>query len=229
MLLQAIPEDRDGRWRLAIEFGEHWIRPLSEADRVASARLDATEARLGLRLPAALRSWYETLGCPRNIWSAQDTLLPPEKLRMEGDLLVFYVENQGVWSIGYRSSHLGDDDPPVAIDEEGLGEGIRTLCPSASLLALQMLAYAVKFARPVEEHLVGYWTEATLRAIERRYARTALPSLNLFRQETIHYEGPDALIEVSGGDGYLYPSFRSDEARRAFERAVANTGFEWQM
>jgi hypothetical protein len=68
-----------------------------------------------------------------------------------------------------------------------------------------------------------------LRAIGQHYPRTALPPLHLFGQETIHYEGPDALIEVSGGDGHLYPSFRSDVARSRFEQVVACTGFEWGM
>ena len=91
------------------------------------------------------------------------------------------------------------------------------------------LAYVVKFARPVKEHLFGLWTDATLRAIGEHYSRSALPPLHLFGQETVHYEGPDALIEVSGGDGYLYPTFRSDEARQRFEHIIADTGFQWEM
>src|SRR4051794_38035828 len=152
-------------------------------------------------------------------------LLPPEDLRVRDGLLIFYVENQAVWYIGVQVGDLAMDDPLVTIDERGPGEATRTLCPSVSLLALQMLAYAVKFARPVEEHLFGTWTGATLRAIGQRYCRSALPPLDLFGQETVFYEGPDALIEVSGGDGYLYTTFRSDEARRRFEGIVAGTGF----
>src|SRR4051812_5998996 len=159
MLLQVIPEGRDGRWRLASDFIEHWIRPMNESDRVSPRRLDAAEDRLGLRLPVALREWYERLGRRGEVWSVQDTLLPPEELRVRGGLLVFSVENQAVWYIGVGMGDLATDDPPVTIDESGLGEGTRTLCPAVSLLALQMLAYAVKFARPVEEHLFGYWSE----------------------------------------------------------------------
>lgn len=230
MLLQAIPEGRDARWRLASDFIEHWLRPMSDPDRVSPGRLDQAEERLGLRLPAALREWYERLGCRGDLWSVQDIFLPPEELQGRGDLLAFYVENQAVWYIGVGLGDLGEDDPPVTIDEWGLGEGIRGLSPSISVFALQMLAYVVKYARrPTWEHLFGYWTEETLGAIERRYARTALPPLRLFCQETAHYEGPDALIEVSGGDGHLYPVFRSPEARRRFEEIVAGTGFEWGM
>jgi hypothetical protein len=229
MLLRAIPEGRDGRWRLAIEFAGHWVRPPGETDRVSPARLDAAEARLGLPLPAALREWYERLGCRGDLWSVQDTFLPPEELTLRGDLLAFYVENQAVWFIGVGRGDLSADDPPVLIDERDFAERARALSPSISLLALQMLAYAVKFARPVGEHLFGSWTEATLQAVGRHYARSALPPLGLFGQDTTFYEGPDALIEVSGGDCYLYPTFRSDEARRRFERVIAGTGFEWEM
>jgi hypothetical protein len=229
MLLRAIPESRDGRWRLASDFIEHWIHPISESDRISPARLDAAEARLGLPLPGALREWYERLGCRGDLWSAQDTLLPPEELTLRGDLLAFYVENQAVWFIGVGRGDLAADDPPALIDEREIAEGARDLSPSISLLALQMLAYAVKFARPVGEYLFGSWTEATLRAIGRHYTRSALPPLDLFGQDTIFYEGPDALIEVSGGDGYLYPTFRSDEARRRFEQVIASTGFEYEM
>ena len=229
MLLQSIPAGREGRWRLASDFMEHWIRPPGEADRVPPARLDAAEDRLGLRLPAALREWYGQLGCRRDVWSVQDTFLPPEELTLRGDLLAFCVENQAVWYIGIGLGRLSSYDPPATIGEWDISEETRALSPSISLLAVQMLAYNVKFARPAEEHLFGCWTKATLGAIGGNYARTALPPLDLFGQETTFYEGPDALIEVSGGDGYLYPSFRSDDARRKFDRAVAGTGFEWQM
>ena len=229
MLLQAIPEGRDGRWHLASDLIEHWIRPMSESDPVSPHRLDAAEERLCLRLPTALRKWYERLGCRGDVWSVQDTFLPPEGLRVRGDLLAFYVENQAVWFIGVGLGDLAADDPPALIDEREIAEGARALSPSISLLALQMLAYAVKFARPVGEHLFGSWTEATLRAVGRHYVRSALPPLDLFGQDTIFYEGPDALIEVSGGDGYLYPTFRSDEARRRFEQVIAGTAFEWEM
>jgi hypothetical protein len=229
MLLQPIPPGREDRWHLASQFLQHWIRPLTAEDRVSPLRLDAAESRLGLRLPVALREWYLRLGCSGDVWSVQDTFLTPEGLRVQDDLLVFYVENQTVWYMGVRLDDLDSDDPPVAIDEEGLGEGTWTLSPSISLLALQMLAYAVKCARPVEVHLFGFWTEATLRAIGQHYARSALPPLHLFRHETVHYEGADAWIEVSGGDDHLYPSFQSAEARRRFEQVVSGTNFEWGM
>ena len=229
MLLRAIPEGRDDRWRLAVEFAGHWVRTSGELDRVSPARLDAAEARLGLPLPGALREWYERLGCQGDLWSVQDTFLPPEELTLRGDLLAFYVENQAVWYIGVGLGDLAADDPPTLIDEREIPKRARAVSPSISLLALQMLAYAVKFARPAGEHLFGSWTEATLRSVGRHYARTALPPLDLFGQETTFYEGPDALIEVSGGDGYLYPTFRSEEASRRFEQVVAGTGFEWEM
>ena len=148
MFLQAIPEGRDGRWRLASDFIEHWIGPIGESDRVSFGRLDAAEERLGLRLPPALREWYERLGCRGDLWSVQDTFLPPEGLTLRGDLLAFYVENQAVWYIGVGLGDLAADDPPALIEEGRPGEGIRGLSPSVSVFVLQMLAYAVKFARP---------------------------------------------------------------------------------
>jgi hypothetical protein len=227
MLLQAIPEGRSGRWCLAARFIEHWFGPMRESDRVPPRRLDAAERRLGLRLPIALREWYERLGCRGDVWSVQDTFLPPEELLVRGDLLVFYVENQAVWDVGVGLGDLASEDPPVMIDEWGPGERARVPSPSVSLLALQMLAYVVKFARPAEEPLFGFAPEATLRAIGQHYSRSALPPLHLLAPETVHFEGPDALIELSGGSGFLYPSFRTDAARRRFEGIVAGTGFDW--
>jgi hypothetical protein len=174
MRLQPIPEGRNERWDLASDFIEHWIRPMSDSDRVSSRRLDAAEHRLGLRLPIALREWYERLGCQGDIWSVQDDFRPPERLRVRGELLVFYIENQAVWYIGVGLHDLSVDDSPVTIDEWGLGKGTRVLSPAISLLALQMLAYVVKFASPLQR-LFGHWTDATLRAIEHHYPRSALP------------------------------------------------------
>lgn len=228
MLLQSIPEGRNDRWNIASDFINHWIRPMGKSDQVSSDRLDAAEERLGFRLPIALREWYERLGCEGDIWSVQDDFRPPERLRMRGELLDFYIENQAVWYIGVEQHDLSLDDPPVTIDEWGLGKGTRVLGPSISLLVLQMLAHVVSYASP-HQRLSGHWTDATLRAIGRHYRRSDLPPLHLFGQEKIRYEGPDSLIEMNVRKGSLYSRFRSDEARRRFEQIVAGTGFEWRM
>jgi len=230
MLLQAIPEGRDGRWRLVSDFIEHWIRP---DERIGS----------GLLPRARCRRWRDSASdCPSpsgsgtSGWAAgetsgrfQDTLLPPEALRVKDDLLVFYVENQAVWSIG-----VGKPIWPWLIRRSRSTNGDSARgpgrCPRRSpCWPSRCSPRSSSSPGPSRSTSSGSGPRATLRAIVQHYSRTALPSLNLFDQETIHYEGWDALIEVSGGDGSLYPSFRSDEARRRFEQVVASTGFEWGM
>jgi hypothetical protein len=94
-------------------FGEVFAalsRPLTAADSIPVEVIAANEKRLGVRLPEALRTYYEVAGNMRRLNEAYNRLLPPERWRIDRNMLVFLVENQGVvrWGVAATRSRRID-------------------------------------------------------------------------------------------------------------------------
>jgi uncharacterized protein (TIGR02996 family) len=141
-MISALPPTTAERWRLAAEFIDQWHgQPIQPGDGFTDEELDAAEARLGQRLPRALREWYAFAGRRRDVWSRQDRVWEPEYLRRNdhGDLNI-RTENQGCTRWYIRSADLGKEDPPV----HG-GEQDRQVSPTVSAFALLVLVYEAKF------------------------------------------------------------------------------------
>lgn len=73
----------------------------------------ATERRLGVLLPSALRELYLRTGASTALHNSHNTIVPLDQMEFAGDHLIFYEENQGVVSWGIARSRLSEDDPPV--------------------------------------------------------------------------------------------------------------------
>ena len=91
--------------------------PVRSATR-DSAAVTAFETERGVRMPPAVRDWYErsdALAILRDFSNA-DTPLPPSKMSIDGDddrkLVVFMIENQGVCRWAFA---LDQDDPEVYV------------------------------------------------------------------------------------------------------------------
>ncbi|MFD8595818.1 SMI1/KNR4 family protein [Kitasatospora sp. NPDC059646] len=87
--------------------------PLRPDGGCTDAELDAAEARLALKLPAALREAYRLIGNRPDLTGNQDTLLPPERLYVAQDCPVHRVENQSCAYWGIPLPALGLADPPT--------------------------------------------------------------------------------------------------------------------
>ncbi|WP_262060877.1 SMI1/KNR4 family protein [Streptomyces sp. STR69] len=107
-------------WGFLRRFADEWTGlPLQPEDGCTAAELDAAEAELGFRFPAALREGYALLGRRDDLTRQQDPLLPPSALRVVDDfggVLVFRHENQGCASWGVRLNEIEQDDPPVVME-----------------------------------------------------------------------------------------------------------------
>ena len=93
-------------------------------DPAAVAALDAAEARLGVRLPAAVREWYARPDAVAPLAEVNgDRPVPPADWRLTpdpaGPLLTVMHENQGVceWSVRLD----GGADPAVVVDVDERG------------------------------------------------------------------------------------------------------------
>ncbi|WP_203881723.1 SMI1/KNR4 family protein [Planotetraspora kaengkrachanensis] len=113
--LAAGVQDKDSAWTFIRRFAEAWMTPLGDGDGYSEEELNAAEDRLGLKLPAALREAYMLFGRRDNLCRTMHRLESPAELHVDEDagLLVYHVENSGVWVCGIRLTDLGLEDPPV--------------------------------------------------------------------------------------------------------------------
>jgi hypothetical protein len=116
-VVRAVGElaDRESAWRFIRDFAAGWLRPIGPADGYSDDDLDAAEARLGVRLPAAVREAYAAFGRRGDLTSANGTLLEPSRLDYDAarQLLVFRAAHQ---SLEYYAVSLADPsrtDPAV--------------------------------------------------------------------------------------------------------------------
>jgi hypothetical protein len=106
---------REGAWRFIRGFAAAWGSPPAVGDGWSEPELDATEARLGVRLPVALREAYGLFGRRTDLVGVQDVLLGPDELHIVDKALVFRVESQGAARWGIPLAELERPDPPVMI------------------------------------------------------------------------------------------------------------------
>lgn len=103
-----------------IDFHRHYraliaqiFPPLEAEDGADKADLRAAERRLGFRLPAALRAYYELAYYRGDITETLDFLYHLDDLEVEDGMLSFYGENQQVTLWAIRRSDVAMDDPEV--------------------------------------------------------------------------------------------------------------------
>lgn len=106
-----------------------WLlgRPLAQSDGVPAAEIEAAEARLGARAPAALKALHLAVGGDATLMSAFQQFLPVEAWELFGDKLLFLEENQGVcvWAVDASGKVFQAEDPdsgewfeePCGLDE----------------------------------------------------------------------------------------------------------------
>lgn len=83
-------------------------RDLERDDATPAARLDASEKRIGRRLPTAVRELYLLAGEAEEM-RGHNRLLEPEDLEIDDGYLVFMHENQDVVHWGIPVPFSGDD------------------------------------------------------------------------------------------------------------------------
>ena len=89
------------------------FRPWQPGDGYDEATIQVAEARLGLRLPAPLRTLYRAWGRRQDLTESYNGLLHPEQLALGEATLAFCVENQEACYWGVRREALTEENPPV--------------------------------------------------------------------------------------------------------------------
>ncbi|WP_040840674.1 SMI1/KNR4 family protein [Nocardia brevicatena] len=194
--------DRAGVWRFIAGFAAHWISPLADADGWSEADLVAAEENLGVRLPSAMRKAYRLFGRREDLTGNQDFLLSPAHLDLDetGEMLVFRVENQGVWEWGVSMADPYEPDPRVAIrlsgdDPEQWGAWLdRFLLACVEMVLSESLYSAVHISEPLSAD--------DLARVERMYSRLPIPECHVFADDSgiRWFAGQDVLLRVDPAD-----------------------------
>ncbi len=183
-LAGALARVADGRaacWLFIKGYAAAWSTPLTPADGYRPSELADVEARLGIRLPMAVREAYQLFGRRADLTRTQDLLLEPSQLRFDdtGELLVFRVENQWVCEWGVRVGDVDPIDPPVMFGVHDLTDaGWRPFLDRFSLACVEMvlsesmLCNDVSASRELDDDAVG--------TLERRFDRLPFPDYPLW-------------------------------------------------
>ncbi len=190
--LPAALADRTAAWRLIADLAAFWDAPLRPGDGRTDAELDAAEARLGLRLPAALREAHRLLGNRPDLTSNHDTLLAPEELYVDQGCLVYRVENQSCAYWGVPLAALGQDDPPTVCWPDAADPEI---APWTARLSVEFLALVL--IEPLLDQ--DAYTDAGEVDLADLADWTELPPLYEPDVDTHLFARPDALLVVQGG------------------------------
>jgi hypothetical protein len=229
MFSGPLPRERIDRWRLLDESLRRWFALPAEASwGIPGSVLDAAEHRLRVRLPTALREWYERYGRLDGVWSLQDRLMAPEALRVERGLLGFCVENQGVVSWGIRSSDLAADDPPVVLHQDDRRAELFEEADSTSTFALLFAAMNAKWSDAVKYHANGELTEGALAAIERALPRLPFSDTHWPCFPSRLYGSHDLVVDVHGGT-WLWVASLSEDRLREMDALVTSHGVTWEI
>ncbi len=218
--------ERKDRWSLLTDFVAEWHTPLQEGDGYSPKELDAAEQRLGLKLPLALREWYQLAGLREDIVAPQQWLVSPAELEIkeENGLLVFHSENQQIVEWGIQVPDLGLADPPIWLDDSGLHDTQQELIQENDTLsefALQMVVLET-IIRP--QVLQGYSRGASLAldTVQQSFVPLGFPDWHWPVYATRFYGGDDILIQVFG-DKELHVAARSRAAFKEVETALKTT------
>jgi hypothetical protein len=220
--------DRTAAWRFITDYAAAWQEPIRGGDGYEDEDLDAAEAQLGVRLPAALWEAYRLFGRRRDLTNIQDQLLTPESIRVREDGLVFRVENQSVMYWGLRLIDLGQPDPPVHMLDPHVPEGEQRWepwLPTVSLTCVEMVLAETMFGNVgfLDNRELGTKDQAIL---DERFVRLALPPYPVSGTLPAQHwwARPDVLARNTGD--WLWVLARTEQALAEVRRELPG---DWLM
>ncbi|MDH6579119.1 SMI1/KNR4 family protein [Kitasatospora sp. MAP5-34] len=213
--LAAGLEDRAAAWHFICGYAREWLVPLADGDGWPASDLDAAEARLGVKLPAALREAYGLLGGRDDLTSNFNVLLAPQDLYLDdlGQALVFQDENQGCAAWGVLIADLGQLDPPVVIkldlaDKQAERWEQWLNCLSTTFMEI-VLSESVLAPMENCDFLSGLDDQGRAE-LEQHYVRLPFPDYPTAEPSVRWYSGPGAILREDVG-GVLHVRARTPE------------------
>jgi hypothetical protein len=229
MFSGPLPRERADRWRLLDESLLRWFAlPPVDSWGVPRALVDAAEHRLGVRLPAALREWYERYGRLDVVWSPQDRLVAPERLTIEQGFLAVCIECQDVVRWGIRSSDLASDDPPVVLHQEDRRAELLEEASSTSAFGLLFAAMNTKWSEKPMYRANGQIPDDAVAAIEKTLPRLPFADTHWPCSPGSQLYGSDDLVVDVQARTWVWLVSLSEAHLRAVDALVAPHGMVWE-
>jgi hypothetical protein len=215
----AAPMTFRDRYRLTIEF---ILGDAASFPGLPEERLAAAERRIGLRLPVALRDYLLFAGGEHRLNTAQDRLCSPEKLGLDGSVLPFYFENQGVVLWGIPVHRFGEDDPPVVEAENNPAKHWEPFADRTSDFLVMMLYWqAANGGLPITAN--GWASRGLASRIHASWSK-------LFQHRQLRVYGAPGLVLCIAGDGtegMLHAGARSDKEHQAIVDVLGDVDWDY--
>jgi hypothetical protein len=146
-------------------------------------------------MPAFLRRWYRWAGRRSDILSGQNFLLVPERIEIEDERLLFYVENQCCYA--WATLPEGDD-PPVFGRVDNVGPWQAEGVALSEHLILACLFEAM-FHAPYSAD-AAWLDEGTLMKITTIIPRLAVPPWQWNGPTQFYAKGGAFMVSMANGD-----------------------------
>jgi len=220
---------RRPRWRRLVDFvARFYVQPIEEAGGNTEAELCEVEARLGTKLPVALREWYRFVG-NRLEDANQDRAVPLESLRVSGDAVAVWRENQGCWSVGVPLNSAEEDPEAVVSHGASMGpisEALQGLLLSDTLVGALSHAHRGPLG-PLSADVAGGHQELVTRwgRVQSRYPVRPEPPTPFFEDP---YLGDDDVVirgqSFEDSAEWVMWMTASGEARQTVRRLLGSDG-----
>jgi hypothetical protein len=226
MFSSALPEDRESRWALLDRVLSRWFHPSPELGGVAEGEVARCEARLGFRLPEALREWQLRCGARDDVWCLQDNFLKPADLRMGRDVLVFCRENQNVVQWGIERTSLNLPDPPVLVSDLSDPKAWFEESDTTSRFALQFAALNAKWSDLPRFRANFDLSDDVAAAFEDSLPRLPFPDLHFPPFPTRILGNEDLVVELDS-NAWVWVAALTSEAFATARAIVQDAGGEF--
>ena len=195
--LQSLPAMRRDRWTLLDSLIDRWCTSSAEPPGFTLDDVRTAERSLGFSIPSALTEWYCSSGKRRSVWSRQDEFLPPDRLHVQNDALIFYVENQAVVQWGIPMDQLALDDPSVVVESVDDADQWIPQTDKLSKFAIYMFAYTLAFADG-DYWVYGYAKPPLVDTIVSRFPMLDFPTTWWTQTRLFGYD--DIIVAIDGTD-----------------------------
>ncbi len=201
-----------------------WHRaPLTAADGCSPMEIAAIEERIGLRLPQAVREWFELLG--HRLRMVQDIPATPESIQAEGKRVHLWSENQGAWVLWAGPG----DDPMGEVEGEAYDAPISAFLVSMLISETLVGAWSDTRQGPLGElapqvcggGMLDDVTEAEIDSLQNRYQRCEWP---LPMSWATWYGDDETIIRISDGDFVEWLTTTPEALARIGESLNRDTG-----
>ena len=193
-----------------------------DAHGVGEAEIELGERALGRRLPETLRRYHLQLGRHEKLNQTQDSLISPAQLEADaGGFVVFYCENQSVWSAALNLADFALDDPTVYLFYNQAEPPYEIGGPSNFLTAEAFLQ--ALFALPFAANRSGV-DPATAALVKRRWRPAA--AISYLWGTTFYRNADDEMLALITGEEQtdLYIAARDE---RRFRAIIETLGIDW--